>query len=186
MQTGPEAGGITELLRLWQLGDQKALSQLMESLYPELRRIALGRLRGHAANATISPTELLHEAWIRLAAAEGLSFAERAPFFKVTAMIMRNVLVDRARAKSAAKRDVANALPVQLLVKPAFDLPVLDEAIRALEELSPRQAQQVELRFFGGFSAEETAEILEISAATLKRDWLAARMFIKQFIESAK
>jgi RNA polymerase sigma factor (TIGR02999 family) len=184
MTEQPAAGGITELLRLWRGGDRQALSQLIENLYPELRQIASARLRGQAANATLSPTELLHEAWMRLAAAEGLSFAERAPFFKVTAMIMRNVLVDRARAKSAAKRDAANALPVHLLVKPTLDLPVLDQAIQALEVLSPRQAQQVDLRFFGGFSAEETAEILEISPSTLKRDWLAARMFIKQFIES--
>jgi RNA polymerase sigma-70 factor, ECF subfamily len=188
MKEQPAEGAITELLRLWQGGDRQALSQLIENLYPELRRIASARLRGQSANATLSPTELLHETWMRLAASEGLSFAERAPFFKVTAMIMRNVLVDRARAKSAAKRDAASALlvhrlPVHLLTKPPFDLPVLDQAIQALELLSARQAQQVDLRFFGGFSAEETAEILEVSPATLKRDWLAARMFIKQFIE---
>lgn len=184
MATGSESAGITELLRHWRNGDREALSQVIESVYPELRRIASARLRGQAPNATLSPTELLHEAWLRLAAAEGMSFAERAPFFTATAIIMRNILVDRARARSAAKRDPANSLPVQMAVTPEFDLPSMDRALNALEELSARQARQVDLRFFGGFSAEETAEILEISPATLKRDWLAARMFIKQFLEN--
>ena len=176
--------GITELLRHWQAGDPQALSAVIENVYPELRKIAAGRLRAQSPNATISPTELLHEAWIRLARAEGLSFEQRAPFFTATAVIMRNVLVDRARAKNAAKRDPSNSLPIQLPSAPEFDLPSMDRALNALEVLSPRQARQVDLRFFGGFSADETAEILAISPATLKRDWLAARMFIKQFIES--
>lgn len=184
MSSGQGSPGITELLRHWQAGDRQALSAVIENVYPELRKIAAGRLRAQSPNATISPTELLHEAWIRLAQAEGLSFEQRAPFFTATAVIMRNVLVDRARAKSAAKRDPANSLPVQLPTTPEFDLPSMDRALNALEVLSPRQARQVDLRFFGGFSAEETSEILSVSSATLKRDWLAARMFIKQFIES--
>lgn len=184
MAAQPESPTITQLLRTWREGDPQALSQVIESLYPELRKIASARLRGQAAHVTLSPTELLNEAWIRLAATEGLTFAERAPFFKVTAIIMRNILVDRARAKFAAKRDAGNSLPVELATTPSFDLPSLDRALNALEVLSPRQARQVDLRFFGGFSAEETAEILEVSLATLKRDWLAARMFIKQFIEN--
>jgi len=184
MSAGSGSGGITELLRHWQEGDPQALSQVIENVYPELRRIAAGRLRGQSPDATLSPTELLHEAWIRLAQAEGLSFEQRAPFFTATAIIMRNVLVDRARAKGAAKRNPANALPVALPAAPEFDLPSVDRALNALELLSPRQARQVDLRFFGGFSAEETAEILSVSPATLKRDWLAARMFIKQFIEA--
>jgi RNA polymerase sigma factor (TIGR02999 family) len=178
------SAGITELLRHWEAGDREALSRLMETVYPELRKIASARLRGQGAGATISATELLHEAWIRMAAAERLTFAQRGPFFAAAATIMRNILVDRARARQAAKRDPANALPVQMPSSLEFDLPSLDEALQELEKLSPRQARQVDLRFFGGFSAEETAEILEISAATLKRDWLAARMFIKQFLEA--
>lgn len=186
MPTRQDSNGITELLRHWQAGDREALSAVIENVYPELRKIAAGRLWAQSPNATISPTELLHEAWIRLAQAEGLSFEQRAPFFTATAIIMRNVLVDRARAKHAAKRDPSQSLPVQMPVTPEFDLPSMDRALNELEKLSPRQARQVDLRFFGGFSAEETATILSVSPATLKRDWLAARMFIKQFIESGQ
>ncbi len=171
-------------MRQWQKGDRQALAQVIEKLYPELRKVAAGRLRALSPQATISPTELLHEAWIRLANSENLSFEQRAPFFTASAIIMRNILVDRARAKGAAKRDPANSLPIHLKMVSEFNLPNLDEALDQLEILSPRQARQVDLRFFGGFSAEETAQILDISPTTLKRDWLAARMFIKQFIES--
>lgn len=186
MSPQSESAGITELLLHWKAGDPSALAQVIENIYPELRRIAASRLRSQSPNATINPTELLHEAWLRLSQSRGMTFEHRAPFYAATAVIMRNVLVDRARAKGAAKRDSANSLPVYLPSSPDFDLPEIDRALNALELVCQRQARQVDLRFFGGFTADETADILEISPATLKRDWLAARMFIKNFIESGQ
>jgi RNA polymerase sigma factor (TIGR02999 family) len=181
-----DSAGITELLLHWKAGNPQALSQVIETIYPELRKIAAARLRTLSPNTTLNPTELLHEAWIRLAQSRGMTFEHRAPFYAATAIIMRNVLVDRARAKGAAKRDPANSLPIQLAQSPDFDLTQIDRALNALELVCERQARQVDLRFFGGFSADETAEILGISTATMKRDWLAARMFIKHFIETGQ
>ena len=183
--------GVTQLLQLWEQGDRSAFGELTEALYPQLRKIAASRLKGSSPESTISPTELLHETWIRLVKSEKLHFAHRASFYGATAVIMRNVLVDRIRARKATKRTghTVDGLPIEIPVTaPAmeFDLDGIGRALLALEQVCERQARQVDLRFFVGFSAAETADVLGVSPATLKRDWLAARMFIKSFIDSGK
>jgi len=174
---------ITALLQHWQSGDRQALSQLASAIYPELRIIAASRLRGQPSDTTLDPTELLHEAWMRLAKSQGMTFENRGPFYAAAALIMRNILVDRARAKGAAKRTLSEPWPVQFLGPQAIDILEIDRALNALETVCERQARLIDLRFFGGFSSEETAGILGVSLATVKRDWLAARMFIKRFLE---
>jgi len=178
-----ESSDITALLQHWQSGDRQALSQLAAAIYPELRIIAASRLRGQPSDTTLDPTELLHEAWMRLAKSQGMTFENRSPFYAAAALIMRNILVDRARAKGAAKRTLAEPWPVQFLGPQAIDILEIDRALTALELVCERQARLIDLRFFGGFSSEETAGILGVSLATVKRDWLAARMFIKRFLE---
>ena len=179
----PESSDITELLQHWQSGDRQALSQLASAIYPELRIIAASRLRGQPSDTTLDPTELLHEAWLRLAKSQGMTFENRGPFYAAAALIMRNILVDRARSKGAAKRTLSEPWPVQFLGPQAIDIIEVDRALNALEAVCERQARLIDLRFFGGFSSEESAEILGVSLATVKRDWLAARMFIKRFLE---
>lgn len=187
---GMEAEGttdnITQLLREWRAGDPAAQKALFETIYPELRRIAANRMRSLAPQATLHPTELIHEAWIRLAESRGMSFEDRARFYGAAATIMRHILVDRARARASAKRTPVEPWPIAAPMPGGFDYPAISAALDALQGVCERQARQVDLRFFGGFSAQETAEILGISLATLKRDWLAARMFIKDFIENPR
>ena len=178
-----ESSDITALLQHWQSGDRQALSQLAAAIYPELRIIAASRLRGQPSDTTLDPTELLHEAWMRLAKSQGMTFENRSRFYAAATLIMRNILVDRARAKGAAKRTLAESWPVQFLGPQAIDILEIDRALTALELVCERQARLIDLRFFGGFSSEETAGILGVSLATVKRDWLAARMFIKRFLE---
>jgi len=189
-----EGDGVTLLLDLWRQGDRSALAKLTEAIYPHLRKIAANRLRGQPPEATISPTELLHETWIRLAQSKDLHFEHRASFYGAAAVMMRNILVDRARARNAQKRNGGNvssassALPLELPSAASnnspfeLDLEEIDRALHALEQVCERQARQVDLRFFAGLTASEAADVLGVSEATLKRDWLAARMFIKDFV----
>jgi RNA polymerase sigma factor (TIGR02999 family) len=186
MEAEGTTGDITQLLREWRAGDRAAQTALFEIIYPELRRIAANRVRSLAPQATLHPTELIHEAWIRLAESRGMAFEDRARFYGAAATIMRHILVDRARARASAKRTPAEPWPVASPMLGGFDYPAISAALDALHAVCERQARQVDLRFFGGFSAQETAEILGISLATLKRDWLAARMFIKDFIENPR
>ncbi|MDZ7638391.1 MAG: ECF-type sigma factor [Bryobacterales bacterium] len=183
METQGAPADITQLLRDWRAGDPAAQAALFEAIYPELRRIAANRLRSLSPQATLHPTELIHEAWIRLAESSGLAFEHRAKFYAATATIMRHLLVDRVRARKSAKRTPREEWRLATLVPAELDYPEISLALEALDAVCERQARQVDLRFFGGFSAQEAAEILGISPATLKRDWLAARMFIKDYIE---
>jgi RNA polymerase sigma factor (TIGR02999 family) len=186
MQAAPAPGDITQLLRKWRAGDVSAQAALFEAIYPELRRIASNRVRSQGPQATLHPTELIHEAWIRLAESRGMSFEDRARFYGAAATIMRHILVDRARARASSKRTPDGAWPVVSPAPEGLDYPAISAALDALQVVCERQARQVDLRFFGGFSAQESAEILGISVATLKRDWLAARMFIKAHIENSR
>jgi len=186
MEGSASPAPITGLLQIWRAGDQSAQGALFDAIYPELRRLASSRIRGLARNSTIHPTELIHEAWIRIAKNTGMSFENRNAFYAATAMIMRRVLVDRARNRGAQKRRDSGDWPVESFTSPEFDLPSINEALEALELVCERQARQVDLRFFGGFSAEEASNILGVSTATLKRDWLAARMFIRHFLEHGR
>jgi RNA polymerase sigma factor (TIGR02999 family) len=178
-----ESGDITELLQHWQHGDRQVLSKLADAIYPELRIIAASRLKGQGPDATIEPTDLLHEAWLRLSRSKGLVFQHRGPFYAAVAVIMRNILVDRARAKKAAKRTTVEDWPVAIAASSIVDVIEVDRALGQLELVCERQARLVELRYFAGCTADETAEALGVSLATVKRDWIAARMFIKRCVE---
>jgi RNA polymerase sigma factor (TIGR02999 family) len=176
---------VTDLLRSWGNGDARALESLMSLVYHELRRLARHYLSGERAEHTLQSTALVHEAYIRLVDWRNVEWQNRAHFFGVAAQMMRRVLVDRARERQAAKRG-SGAVKLTLdhaLEMPAvdqIDLQALDQALTRLEELDPQQGKIVELRFFGGLSIEETAAALDISAATVKRSWNAARAWLRR------
>jgi len=174
---------ITELLYRWDSGDASARQQLMPLVYDELRRVARRSLAGQRNDHTLQSTALVHEAYLRLAGPRAMHWQNRSHFFAVAAQMMRQILVDHARRRLAAKRggssltlslDEAVALPQQTRV----DLVALDDALTRLAELDQRQSQVVELRFFGGLSVEETARALGISVATVKREWAVARAWL--------
>jgi len=174
---------VTELLTRWSSGDTSAREALVPLVYNELRRIARRCLTGQRSDHTLQPTALVHEAYLRLVRYDSIDWRDRAHFFALAAQIMRQILVDHARKQTAAKRG-GNA--VTLVVNEAsavakqtsLDLLALDDALKQLASLDPRQSQIVELRFFGGLSIEETAQAVNISPATIKREWATARLWL--------
>jgi RNA polymerase sigma factor (TIGR02999 family) len=177
------AADITALLHAHASGDAAALEQLLPRVYDELRRIARRRLRRERPGHTLAATELVHEAFMKLLPVERVDWRNRAHFFAIASRAMRNVLVDHAVRRSAAKRG-AGLQPLELddadarTEQPLDDLIALSEALSRLEQRDPRQAQVVECRFFGGLSLDETAEALNTSAATVSRDWTFARAWL--------
>ncbi len=174
---------VTRLLDRWGGGDREALEQLMPLVYAELRGLANGYLRGERSEHTLQPTALVHEAYLRLAGQRVETWESRGHFFGVAAQLMRFILVDHARRKARDKRGGdACRVPLDEAVLTyearSIDLLDLDDALAALVLLDPRQAEIVELRFFGGLSIEETAEALALSPATIKREWCVARAFL--------
>ncbi len=174
---------VTELLTRWSSGDTSAREALVPLVYNELRRIARRCLSGQRSGHTLQPTALVHEAYLRLVRYDSIDWRDRAHFFALAAQIMRQILVDHARKHTAAKRggnavtvvvDEASAVAKQT----SLDLLALDDALKQLASLDPRQSQIVELRFFGGLSIEETAEAVNISPATIKREWATARLWL--------
>ena len=174
---------VTELLTRWSSGDTSAREALVPLVYNELRRIARRCLSGQRSDHTLQPTALVHEAYLRLVRYDSIDWRDRTHFFALAAQIMRQILVDHARKQTAAKRG-GNA--VTLVVNEAsvvakqtsLDLLALDDALKQLASLDPRQSQIVELRFFGGLSIEETAQAVNISPATIKREWATARLWL--------
>lgn len=163
---------------------REALNLMFSAAYEELRRLASSVSRGDP-HATLNPTALVHEAWIKMARAGSVNAASPLHFKRIAARAMRQVLVDAARRRHAAKRGANPAFVTfdeSLAAGPATaaELLVLDAALERLATVSPRQAQMVEARFFGGLDARETAELLEISEATVLRDWRAARAWLAQ------
>ena len=180
---------ITIWLAEWRHGDDAALERLVPLVYDELRRIAARQLRGERSNHTLQPTELVHEAFLRLVR-QNVSWQNRAHFFGVAAEIMRRLLVDHARKKRADKRGAGMetiALDERIEWPAARDLDIvaLDECLTALAELDPQQAKVVELRFFAGLSIEETAEVLGVSDSTVKREWRVARAWLLREMQRA-
>lgn len=166
---------ITGLLRAWASGDANALAQLTPLVYDELRRIARRHMRQRPPQ-TLQTTALAHEAYVRLVDAQGLCLRDRAHFFAVAAQMMRRILVDAARARLAAKRQggalrVTFSQDLRIPGGPDATLLALDDALGALARLDSRKASIVELRFFGGLSVDETAEVLQVSPQTVMRDW---------------
>jgi RNA polymerase sigma factor (TIGR02999 family) len=174
---------VTQLLVRWREGDREALEALMPLVYDELRRLAHHYLRQERSDHTLQSTALVHEAYLRLAGQNPPQWQNRAHFFGIAAHIMRQILVEYARGRSAAKRggsacrltlDEAVALPQQMDV----DVVELDKALTGLAELDVQQSRIVELRYFAGLTIEDTSEVLGISPATVKRDWVTARAWL--------
>ncbi len=178
-----ESDKITQLLVDWSGGDKNALEQLMPLVYDELRRMARGYMRRQPSNHTFQTTDLIHEAYMKLADGGGRDFQNRAHFFGVAAQAMRHILVDYARSKQSEKRGggrdrVSFADGTAISTDRTGQLLALDEALKNLELLDERKCRVVELRYFGGLTNEEMAEVLKISAETVKRDWRFARNWL--------
>lgn len=183
----PESPDITRLLRAWRDGDREALDALMPLIYNELRRRAADQIRRERPGHTLQATALVHEAFIRLAGQRTPEWRDRAHFFAIASRVMRQVLVDHARARHAKKRgDGATRLSLDdaLLVSQAHGegLVALDDALTALAKQDETKARLVEMRFFGGLSIEDTAEVLGLSPATVKRHWAFARAWLHKQI----
>jgi RNA polymerase sigma factor (TIGR02999 family) len=188
---GPEPSlEVTQLLRAWSGGDLRALDQLIPLVYQELHRMARVSMRHENPGATLQPTAIINEAFLRLAGVTGVSWQDRAHFFAVSAQIMRRILVDAARARGSDKRG-GGALKLNLnesvdaVSDRGRELIDLDDALESLAKLDPRKARVVELRFFGGLSVEETAEALKVSPQTVLRDWRLARSWLMREMAGA-
>jgi RNA polymerase sigma-70 factor, ECF subfamily len=173
---------ITELLKAWGKGDKAALDELTPLCYQELRRLARRHMRQERPGQTLQTSALVNEAFLRLTDWENVDWQNRAHFFAMAARIMRNILVDFAKRRRSAKRG-AEPLMVSLsavanVPERGADLIALDEALNALAALSPRQSQVIELKFFGGLTIEETAEVLQVSVGTVRRDWSLAQAWL--------
>ena len=174
---------VTELLERWNEGDESARDQLVPLVYEELRRIARRCLAGQRSGHTLQPTALVHEAYLRLVGRGSVNWQSRMHFFAAAAQMMRQILVDHARRHIAAKRGggaitVVLGEELALPQKASLDLLALDDAMKRLATLDARQCQIVELRFFGGLSIAETAQAVDISPATTKREWTTARLWL--------
>ena len=178
-----QAMDTTGLLHSWSNGDRDALNQLTPRVYDQLRRLAGRYMQNESPARTIQATALVHEAYLRLVDVSDVDLRHRGQFFAITARIMRNILLDNARARAAAKRGGQQArvnldeIP-DVSDRGGRDLLALDDALTALAAVDPRKAQVIELRFFGGLSVEDTAAALNVSAETVMRDARAARAWL--------
>jgi RNA polymerase sigma factor (TIGR02999 family) len=166
-----------------------ALEKLMPLVYDELRRLANNYLRREPAGHTLQPTALVNEAYLKLVGQRKVNWQNRAHFFAISAKLMRRILVDHARQRQAAKRGGSEQQRLSitsaetLIQQPQIDLLALNEALDELAQMDPQQGRIVELKFFGGLSIEETAEVLSISHATVERDWKMARAWLRRQLE---
>jgi RNA polymerase sigma factor (TIGR02999 family) len=183
MESATSSAEITRLLQAWGGGDPEALENLTPLVYAELRRMARRSMRRENAGITLQPTALVNEAYLRLVDIAQVRWQDRAHFFAVAAQTMRRILVDAARARAAGKRG-GGALHVNLdesidaMPDRGSQLVALDDALEALARLDLRKAKVIEMRFFGGLTVEETAEVLKISPETVMRDWKMARAWL--------
>ena len=179
----PESHEVTQLLLAWSAGDRAALDRLIPLVHAELHTLAKRFMRRERAGHTLQTTALINEAYMRLIDAQEVRWQNRAHFFAIAARLMRQILVDFARARGYQKRGGAARrveLDEALVVSPGRneDLVALDEALNALAEVDARKSRVVELRFFGGLNLEETAEALKISPDTVRRDWRLAKSWL--------
>lgn len=175
---------VTQLLKRAQNGDRESLDRLLPLIYDELRRVAANQLQRERAGHTLQATALVHEAYLRLLEQREVDWQNRAHFFSIAAEMMRRILVNYAVQRNAQKRgDGAARLSLDEAIsfsdEKDFDLVTLDEALKQLTEYDAQQARIVELRFFGGLTIEETAEVLGISDSTVKREWRMAKAWLK-------
>jgi RNA polymerase sigma factor (TIGR02999 family) len=180
---------ITERLIAWNRGDTAALDDVIRAVYKELHRMAERYLRLETPGHSLQPTAIVHEAYLRLIDQTQVSWQNRAHFFGVAAQMMRRILVDHARTKQRAKRGgTTRTLSLEEVLDVtkgrATDLVALDEALESLNEIDPRKSKTVEMRFFGGLSVEETAEVLNVSPQTVMRDWKLAKAWLYKELKS--
>ena len=172
---------ITVLLRAWEGGDREALNRLMPFVYEELRRAARNYMRRERGGHSLQATALVNEVYVRLLDVTSVRWQDRAHFFAVAASMMRRILLDAARARLAGKRgggELCVTLHEDLVAREASDFIAIDGALEALSKIDPRKARVVEMRFFGGLSVDEMAEVLQISPQSVKRDWRLARAWL--------
>jgi RNA polymerase sigma factor (TIGR02999 family) len=174
---------VTELLVRWSAGDADARDRLIPLVYSELRRIARKILAGQRQNHTLQSTALVHEAYLRLAGSNSIGWQDRVHFFSLAAQLMRRILVDHTRRRLAKKRGGENVTVVldenmALSGERELDLLALDDALNELAAIDQRQSRVVELRFFAGLSIEDTSLALQISPATVKREWATAKLWL--------
>jgi RNA polymerase sigma-70 factor (ECF subfamily) len=186
---GTDGPDVTRLLQAWGAGDAGALEQLAPAVYDELHRVASRFMRNERPGQTLQTTALVNEAYLRLVDGGKVRWQDRAHFFAVAANMMRRILVDRARARTSAKRGgVRQRVPLEDGVIPApdrdADLIGLDDALHLLAETDKRKARVIELRFFGGLSVEETGEVLGVSSQTVLRDWNLAKAWLAREMKS--
>ena len=186
MAGAPHTIDISRLLRAWNDGDQGALGGLTPIVYEELRRLAHHYMQRERPGHTLQTTALVNEAYMRLVDYKRMKWQDRAHFFAVAAQLMRRILVDHARSHNVkrgagfqhvALEDVA-VVSAHPTGDPGADFVALDDALNALARLDPRKVQIIEMRFFGGLSVEETAEVLKVSPATVRRDWSIAKFWL--------
>jgi len=186
----PKVGEVTALLRAWHAGDEDAYRQVSALLYDELRRQATTYMRRQAADSTLQPTALVHEAFMRLVNADRVDWQDRRHFLAVAARTMRRVLVDLARARHTNKRGAGIVhVPIDSGVGaalPSLDFVALDDALNALGAFDTRKVRVIELRFFAGLTVEETAEVLDVSPDTVARDWRMARTWLLRELEGGR
>jgi RNA polymerase sigma factor (TIGR02999 family) len=180
---------VTGLLLSWRQGDAAALDRLVPLVYEELRRVARRHLRRESPGHALETTALVHEAYLRMVDVDRMTIANRAHFFSLAAVLMRQILVDHARRKQADKRgggvtmvSLDNASPAAQPL--SVDVLALDEALAALAAFDPRQCRVVELRFFAGLSIDEASEALDISPATVEREWAMAKAWLYRRLSS--
>ena len=187
---GATSQPVSALLAQWRAGDEESLRRLVPLVYNELRRLAHYHLRRERPDHTLQTTALVHEAYLCLMKEQPTDFENRAHFFGVCANLMREILVQYARRRKAAKRDGGYKLTLDgAAALPAtrnLDLIALDDALHELAKLDPQQSRIVELRFFGGLSIEEISHVLGISTATVKRHWTLARVWLHDEITTAQ
>jgi RNA polymerase sigma factor (TIGR02999 family) len=171
----PQPGEITSLLRQLRSGDRAASDRLVERAYPELHRIAAAHFRHERPGHLLQPTALVNEAWQKFVALDAVELSDRVHFFSFCSRLMRQILVDHARRRATHERVLSSMRIEGREEENTLDL---DLALRKLEEAQPRAARVVELRYFGGMSNEEIAQCLDVSLATVKRDWLTARAWL--------
>jgi len=180
---GSSERDVTLLLSKAREGDKESLDRLLPLVYGELRRVAENQLRGERNGHTLQPTALVHEAYIRLIGQHSVDWQNRAHFFSIAAETMRRILVNHAIERRAQKRGSGETLLAldrlnSIGTEKSIDMILLDEALDSLEKLDARQAKVIELRFFGGLTIPEVAEVLEISEATVNREWRSAKAWV--------
>ncbi len=189
--TDVPAHEVTQLLQAWSVGDEEALGKLIPLVHKELHRLARRYMAGESPGHTLQTTALVNEAYLRLVDVKKVSWQNRAHFFGVSAQLMRRILVDLARSRHSLKRGGdAHTLSLEesLIVSPerGADLVALDDTLKALASVDPRRSRVVELRFFGGLSVEETAEVLKVSPETVMHDWKLAKAWLLRELSADK